>query len=78
MAAARSDMYAPAEVLARLSQRFDVLAGPSPRVCRIKNTASLDEVWASEALLDEVKSNRNLEMLSPPSPLPFDKAGNLF
>ncbi len=57
---------------------FSSLAGPSPRVCRIKNTALLDEVWASEALIDEIKSNRNLEILSPPSPLPFNQAGNLF
>jgi hypothetical protein len=57
---------------------FSSLAGPAPRVCRIKNTASLDEVWASEGLLDDVKSNRNLEVLSPPSPLPFNETGNLF
>lgn len=57
---------------------FSSLAGPAPRVCRIKNTAMLDELWASEALLQEIKANPKLEILQPPSPLEFDGAGNLF
>src|SRR5947209_11631795 len=38
---------------------FSSLAGAAPRVCRIKNTALLDELWVSTALLDEVKANPN-------------------
>ena len=57
---------------------FSALPGPEPRVCRIRNTASLDEIWASEALLDEVRRNPKLEVLAAPEPLPFDFAGNLF
>lgn len=57
---------------------FSSLAGAAPRVCRIKNTALLDEVWASEALLEQVKANPNLEILQPPSLVEFNSAENLF
>jgi hypothetical protein len=57
---------------------FSSLAGGSPRVCRIKNTARLDEFWASEGLLDEVKRNSSLAVLHPPEPPAFNEAGNLF
>ena len=54
---------------------FSSLAGAAPRVCRIKNTALLDEVWASEALLEEIKRNPKLEILQPPSPVEFNASG---
>jgi hypothetical protein len=57
---------------------FSSLAGPAPRVCRIKNTALLDEVWASEEMLEEVKADRNLEIVQKPSPMQFNSKGNLF
>jgi hypothetical protein len=57
---------------------FSSLAGPSPRVCRIKNTARLDELWVSEALVHEVNQNSKLNVLEPARPLPFNGAGNLF
>ncbi len=57
---------------------FSSLAGAAPRICRIKNTALLDELWVSEALLDEVKANPKLEILQPPSMLEFNEAANLF
>lgn len=57
---------------------FSSLAGAAPRICRIKNTALLDELWVSEALLDEVKANPKLEILQPPSLLEFNEAANLF
>lgn len=57
---------------------FSSLAGPHPRVCRIRNTALLGDLWASEALLDEVSANAKLEVVQPAAPLPFDQAGNLF
>jgi len=53
------------------------LAGPKPRVCRIHNTARLDELWASEALMGEVERSPALEVLDLPEPLPYDAAGNL-
>jgi hypothetical protein len=56
---------------------FSALAA-EPRVCRIKNTAVLDELWVSEALLDDVKSNPALHLVDPPAPVSFDPSGNLF
>jgi hypothetical protein len=57
---------------------FSSLAGAAPRVCRIKNTALLDELWASEALLEEIKANPKLVILQPPSPMEFNDSENLF
>jgi hypothetical protein len=54
------------------------LASNRPRVCRIRNTAALDRLWVSDALLDEVKENPKLTLLQPSAPLPFDDRGNLF
>ena len=56
---------------------FSSLAGDNARVCRIKNTAMLDELWVSEALLPEVERNPALHVLAPPASLPFDASGNL-
>jgi hypothetical protein len=57
---------------------FSSLASDNPRICRIKNTALLDEIWASEALMSEVTANSKLEILSGPAQLPFNNMGNLF
>lgn len=57
---------------------FSSLAGTQPRVCRIKNTACLDELWVSEPLLEEMKQNNNLILLDKLTPLDFDNDGNLF
>jgi len=57
---------------------FSSLAGPRPRVCRIKNTAMLDEFWVSEALLEEVSQNERLTITQSPAVLPFNDSGNLF
>jgi hypothetical protein len=56
---------------------FSSLAGRQPRVCRIKNTAALDELWVSEGLLEEVTRHPKLEVIQAPAPLPFDSSGNL-
>ncbi len=57
---------------------FSSLAGRESRICRIRNTAALAEIWVSEALLPDVKSNPKLEVLSEPEPLAFNAEGNLF
>lgn len=57
---------------------FSSLASERPRVCRIKNTAMLDELWVSEALLDEVSQNSILRVSQDVAPLQFDAKGNLF
>ena len=57
---------------------YSSLAGERPRLCRIKDTAMLGELWASEALMDEVRANPKLTVVNPPAPMPFDAGGNLF
>jgi hypothetical protein len=56
---------------------FSSLAGDKPRVCRIKNTAVLDEMWVSEALLPDVGRNQALHVIDRPVPVAFDAGGNL-
>src|SRR5262249_6455042 len=57
---------------------YSALVGDSPRLCRIRNTATLGEFWASEAMLDEVKENPKLSVVGPLAPMAFDGEGNLF
>ncbi|HEX5883831.1 MAG TPA: DUF362 domain-containing protein [Pyrinomonadaceae bacterium] len=57
---------------------FSSLAPEQPRVCRIRNTASLDELWLSAPLLKEAEQNSKLIVDGPLSPMEFDNAGNLF
>lgn len=57
---------------------FSSLAPQRPRVCRIRNTASLDEMWLSASLLNEAERSSKLTVDGPLSPLEFDAAGNLF
>jgi hypothetical protein len=56
---------------------FSSLAPKQPRIARIRNTAALDELWVSEALISEAELNPRLTVLDAPAPLPFDEAGNL-
>jgi hypothetical protein len=56
---------------------FSALPGGAPRVCRIKNTEELGELWVSEGLLGEVAQNPKLTVLDTPAPMPFDENGNL-
>lgn len=57
---------------------FSSIGGKSPRVCRIRNTASLGEMWISEALVEEAKANAKLVVIADPKPMAFDANGNLF
>jgi len=57
---------------------FSALPGAVPRVCRIKNTAGLDEMWVSDGLLDEVRRNARLHIVAPAAPAGYDANGNLF
>ena len=56
---------------------FSSLAGSAPRLCRIRNTDALDEMWVSAALLDEVRQHPKLSLLAEAAPMKFDSAGNL-
>jgi hypothetical protein len=51
-------------------------AGPV-RLARVHSTLRLEELYVSEALLDEVATNPSLELVEPPAPLQFDAAGRL-
>ena len=46
----------------------------SLRLAWIRNTSMLDELWASEALLDDARDNPSIEVLSEPAPIGFDEA----
>jgi hypothetical protein len=48
------------------------------RIVRIKNTLHLDEVEVSEVYGKEVRQRPDLEILEGPSPVTFDKDGNLY
>ncbi len=50
----------------------------NPRVMRIRDTLHMGYIWVSEALLDEVKSNPNMEIIGQPKSLPFNEDGNLW
>lgn len=47
------------------------------RIVYIKNTLSLHEVLISEALLQEAKNQKEIEIIEGPRPLRFDANGNL-
>ena len=49
-----------------------------PRVCRIKNTSHLDELWVSAPLLDEINGNAKFGVETEVLPLEYDQNGNLF
>ena len=52
-------------------------SGEDCRMVWIRNTLKLDRFVASEALLEEVEGNRDLQVLGPPGDLDFDAQGNL-
>jgi hypothetical protein len=47
------------------------------RMVMIRDTLTLDVLWASPALMEEAAVNPLLEILGPPRPLAFDMEGNL-
>ncbi len=47
------------------------------RLVWIKNTLEMEYLWASEPLLKEAKANSDIEVLSGPQEVPFDKNGNM-
>jgi len=47
------------------------------RLVWVKNTLELEYLWASEPMLQEAKANSNIEVVSAPQDIPFDKNGNM-
>ncbi len=56
----------------------NILNKEEVRLARITNTLSLDEFEVSETLMEEVGSNKALEIASEPYALSFNSEGNLF
>jgi len=50
---------------------------PETRIVWIKNTLSLEKIFASEPLLPEIRKNPQIEVLGDPRSMPFDGRGNL-
>lgn len=46
------------------------------RIARIKNTLSLREIYVSEGLVDELKTNENIEIIGELKDFKFDELGN--
>jgi hypothetical protein len=47
------------------------------RIIRIKNTATMETLWVSRALEDDVGSNPDLQIVKPWEPMRFDREGNI-
>lgn len=47
------------------------------RIVRIKDTLHLEEIYISEALLEEARANTAIELLSEAFEFSFDENGNL-
>jgi len=50
---------------------------PDAKVARIKNTLDLEYLYASDALLAEIRERNDLEVLSGPHPFAFSDQGDL-
>jgi hypothetical protein len=57
---------------------YSALAKESPRLCRIKSTARLDEFWVSESLMAAALAVPGTTLIEPVRLLEFDSSGNLF
>ena len=49
----------------------------SPKIVRVKNTKDLEEIWLSEAFIEEVSQNPDLEIIGGPEVIRFDDSGTL-
>ncbi|MDR0313399.1 MAG: lactate racemase domain-containing protein [Treponema sp.] len=49
-----------------------------PRIVRISDSLHTETLYISEALADEAKANKKIEILEGPADWPFDKDGNLW
>jgi hypothetical protein len=53
------------------------LAPARVRIVRIADTNHLGRLWVSDALLEDVRKSARLQPVGEPSPLKFDRTGNL-
>lgn len=57
---------------------YSAIAGDHPRVCRIKSTARLDDMWVSEALVEDARMDPKIDVLDSAGEMGFNSGGNLF
>jgi len=57
---------------------YSAIAGEHPRVCRIKSTARLDDMWVSDALLTDAEMDPSIDVDGAATEMSFSAAGNLF
>jgi hypothetical protein len=65
------------DALAAAHDNSGVLHPQDLRILWAKSTLELENLYASQALLKEARSNRRLEVLGDPFEFPFDQNGNL-
>ena len=56
---------------------YSALPKDGGRVCRIKDTARLGDMWVSEALLEEARKDESITIDEAPHEAQYDGAGNL-
>ena len=59
-----------------LAIKTAAVTGPV-RLARVHSTLRLEELYISEALLDEARSSQSVDVLEAPGPMSFDAAGRL-
>ncbi|HEY8491566.1 MAG TPA: hypothetical protein VIO14_11295, partial [Dehalococcoidia bacterium] len=69
-------LAAPTEEAA-LRLAFKPFPPTAARAVIVRDTAHLDLLWVSEALLPEAQGMESLEPAGPPTPLRFDAQGRL-
>jgi len=47
------------------------------RAVRVRSTKRVEQIWVSEALLEDARLVGTLEILGEPRPIVFDESGNL-
>jgi hypothetical protein len=65
------------EAISAAFETSGVLKTEDLRLVWIKNTLELEYLFGSQALLEEVRANRRLDVLGEPSVLPFGQNGDL-
>ncbi len=78
-ASARIPMYMPTdrEAIQLALKTCARVQHPHSRILWVKNTLSLENLYASEALLPEIQKNPNLQITGDPQAIGFDGGGNL-
>jgi hypothetical protein len=66
------------EAIAAAVKTCNCIDKENPRIVRIKNSLHIDEIYISEALLEQAKKDPDIEILEEAQYMNFDQNGNLF